>query len=146
MSSPIYQQDHPCTDPWPSLRKDVRRKADATHNRAQAAPEDAVRTRTIPDGDELTDVFARTALSTPEAQWQSKSASGDSDAVSEEMPENCAMQEGMALDNRDESSSVRHVGGQEPRLRVTIGVHSVHQGHNSEDSESDSENGSWDWY
>ncbi|KAJ7825065.1 hypothetical protein B0H14DRAFT_3468846 [Mycena olivaceomarginata] len=87
--------------------------------RAQAAPEDAVagtQDSNDPDGDELADVFARTAPSTPEAQWQSESASGDSDAVSEEMPENCTMQEGTALDNRDESSSVRHVGGREPRL------------------------------
>ncbi|KAJ7825040.1 hypothetical protein B0H14DRAFT_2596823 [Mycena olivaceomarginata] len=101
--------------------------------------------------DELADVFMCTALSTPEAQWQSKSASGDSDAVSKEMPENCEIQEGTALDNGDEGSSVRHVEHRESRLRVIYrslnGVHSVRQGgDNRKDSELDLENGSWDWY
>ncbi|KAJ7306187.1 hypothetical protein DFH08DRAFT_824843 [Mycena albidolilacea] len=124
----------------------------ATHSGAQAAPRDAVTDANDlnhTDGDERADVIACTAPSTPEAQGQSESASGDSDAGSEETPANCEI---AALDNGDEGSFARHVGRRrESRLRVihrsSNGVHSVRQGeHDNEDSESDSENGSWDWY
>jgi hypothetical protein len=124
----------------------------ATYGGAQAAPRDAVTDANDlnnPDGDECADVTARTAPSTPEAHGQSESASGDSDAASEETPENCEI---AALDDGDEGSFARHVRRRrESRLRVihrsSNGVHSVRQGeHDNEDSESDSENGSWDWY
>ncbi|KAJ7306165.1 hypothetical protein DFH08DRAFT_824823 [Mycena albidolilacea] len=127
----------------------------ATHGGAQAAPGDAVTDANDlndTDGDERADVTARTA-STPEAQGQSESVGGDSDKASEEMPENYDI---AALDNGNEGSFARHVRRRrESRLRVihrsSNGVHSVRQlrrqgEHDNEDSESDSENGSWDWY
>jgi hypothetical protein len=124
----------------------------ATHGGAQAAPRDAVTDANDlndTDGDERAEVIARTAPSTPEAQGQSESVGGDSDEASEETAENYDI---AALDNGDEGSFARHVRRRrESRLRVihrsSNGVHSVRQGeHDNEDSESDSENGSWDWY